>query len=98
VEQEPIEVARLEIDEAKEAYLQAAKGVTGSDIIEVWLNVPRYFVNLGGRGAPNVMLGPNRGGRFLFVPIAPTENEGVWRVVTAYWLSRARALRLYGDQ
>jgi hypothetical protein len=98
VEREALEVTALGLDEIKEAYLEAAKGVTGRDIIEVWLNTPRYFANLTGRGAPNVMLGPNRAGRFLFVPIAPVDRAGTWRVITAYWLNRARALRLYGDE
>ena len=94
VEREDLGVEALMLDTAKEAYIQAAHGVTGNDVFEVFTNAPHFYRNVGGRGAPGVILGPNRDGRFLLVAIAPVE-DGLWRVVTAYWLGESRRRRRY---
>jgi hypothetical protein len=46
-----------------------------------------------------MMLGPNQKGRFLMVGIRFVE-DGTWRMITAYWLDRKDALKLYeiGDR
>ena len=71
----------------------ADHGVTPLDVQEVRDHQPHFFV-----ARPEhfgyVMLGPNRAGRYLYVPMIEV-SPGLWRVITAYWLSNRRAERLY---
>ena len=95
LERADLGVESLLLDTAKESYIQAAHDVSGSDVFEVFANAAHFYRNTSGKGAPAVMLGPNRAGRFLTVAIAPVEAEGVWRVVTAYWLRDSCGRRRY---
>lgn len=70
--------------------------VTPLDVVEVWANAPKYFYSRTNRNASYVMIGPNGRGRFLFVPLAPTVETGIWAPATAYWMNARRARRLYG--
>jgi uncharacterized DUF497 family protein len=91
-----IEIASLLIDEAKEAYI-GTKGVQFADILEVLAGAPRFFVSFDRRGERYAMLGPNQAGRYLLTAIANVD-EGVWRVVSAYWLRANRGRRLYEER
>ena len=82
-------VQDLDLDYELEAHLRE-RGISGkhivsfAEILEVFDGVPEYFKNSPGRRAPLVMVGPTLDGRFLCVPIEPTEKFGVWHPVTAY--------------
>jgi uncharacterized DUF497 family protein len=91
-----IEVDSLLIDEAKEAYI-ATKGVSFNNILEVFANAPHFFVSYNEVGSRYAMLGPNLSGRYLLTAIAQID-EGVWRVVSAYWLRSTRGRRLYEEE
>ena len=68
--------------------------VTPGDVHEVRDNQPHFYdARPGYEGV--VMLGPNQAGRFLYLAMLEVEPLGVWQVITAYWLQRRRALRLY---
>ncbi len=95
MERTELEVAELTADDRKRAYL-LTKGVSFVDVLEVFLGHPRYFHSRSVSGERFAILGPNKGGRFLLVPILPGDSHGVWRVVTAYWLNERRARRFYG--
>jgi hypothetical protein len=92
-----IEVTEIIIEEAKEAYIEDVKGVSYSDVLDVFENKPRFFVSYGARGERFEMLGPNASGRFLLTGMAEVDG-GTWRVVTAYWLRSSRGRRLYGEE
>jgi hypothetical protein len=96
LERADLGVEWLLLDTAKESYIQTAHRVSGTDVFEVFANAPHFYRNTSGKGAPGVMLGPNRAGRFLTVAIAPVDSAGAWRVVTAYWLRESRGRRRYG--
>ena len=89
-----IPVEDLEIEAPKVAYL-ATKGVTVDDVYEVFWNAPRYAMSPGVLGPRFAMLGPNRAARYLLVAIAPMDNVGRWRVITAYWLRESRGRKNY---
>lgn len=78
-----IDVAALLFDDENEAKF-AAHRVTAGEVQEVHDKWPRYYVNLSGRRASHVMVGPTRVGRVLIVPIEETGWSGVWRPVTAF--------------
>jgi hypothetical protein len=88
----------IRIDPPKSRYIEEQKGVELADILEVFGNEPRYFVRVIGRRVGYSMLGPTRAGRFLLTPIVPTADEGIWRVVSAYWLPSRQGRRLYEEE
>lgn len=62
----------------------ARHGVSAGDVLAVWLGDPRYRRNRKGRAASHQMIGPDAGGRFVAVFVAPVPGRpGTWRVVTA---------------
>jgi hypothetical protein len=69
--------------------------VTPADVEEVLDNAPRFARSNRDEGATHFMLGPTKAGRFLFAAIVETPITGRWYVVTAYWMSRTRADRIY---
>lgn len=82
-------VEHLHLDDALATHLEE-RGISGKHIVSfaeiqgVYQGAPEYFANSPGRRAPAVMVGPTLEGRFLCVPIEPTDTWGVWRPVTAY--------------
>lgn len=82
-------------DDQNEDHLLGEHDVTIADVEEVRQNKPRFFVNLPDRGGSHVMVGPDFGGRFYFVALAPTPIRGCWRPVTGWSMNRAQALKLY---
>ena len=69
--------------------------VKPEDLDEVLHNAPRFFTNWPDRTASHVMLGPDNSGAFIFAAIDPTNQDGVWYPLTAHWMARRRALRIY---
>jgi hypothetical protein len=68
-----IEVASLDISEAKATYI-ATKGVSIADVTEVFENRPRFFSETTAPGNVRYsFLGPNLSDRFLLVAIAPVD-------------------------
>jgi hypothetical protein len=50
--------------------------------------------NRSGRAAPFVLLGFDEQGRCLAIPIAPTHDRWVWRVITAWYCKAGEEARL----
>ncbi|HLF79746.1 MAG TPA: hypothetical protein VJB57_19870 [Dehalococcoidia bacterium] len=96
-EPDEIEVLELEFDDENLQHL-ADHGVEQADVLDVWLNAPRFFRNLEGRGGTHVMLGPDKSGRFFYIALVQTGVDGRWRPVTGYPYNRRRALRYYGGE
>lgn len=89
-------VDELEIDLAFQEHLAQRATydkhrVTIGEILGVHQNQPGYFLNQSSnlenpeqRRAPLILVGPTPAGRFLAVPLEPTNSFGTWRVVTAF--------------
>lgn len=82
------------ISDEKAEYIQRRHGVSRDDVWAVFINEPRYFVDERQRFA---MIGPTASGRFLVVGIMPEGEDGLWRLITAYWLGTRRARLIYGE-
>lgn len=54
------------------------------DVLAVLDRDPRFFKNRRGRAAAKLMIGPDRSGRILAVPIMETPVQGRWRPITAW--------------
>ena len=72
-------------------------GTTPDDVEAVLRNAPQFFVNLPGRSATHVMVGPRPDGVFFFVAIGPTLRAGVWRPITAWRWHERLARRIYKE-
>jgi uncharacterized protein len=69
--------------------------VTPDDVVEVLVNQPHYYDAKPDKESL-VVLGPNRAGRYLLVVVVEAVVlPDAWYVVTAHWLNRRRAERLY---
>ena len=73
----------LEFDEYNEAEM-AAHGVTVREVLQVLERGFRVLRNRNESSAPFLMVGRTYGGRWLTVPIAPTQQPGIWRPATAF--------------
>ena len=78
-----VEVTDLKFDDANTDKLHS-HGVTVREARQVLLNAPRFLRNRSEGGAPFVLIGPTFGGRFITLPIDPTDERGVWRPRTGY--------------
>jgi uncharacterized DUF497 family protein len=92
-----LEVDDFEWDEVNIAHLLERHSTDFNDINEVLDSRPQYFTNLAERAGSHVMIGPNYAGRFFFAAIVRTSRVGIWRVITAWSLSRRDALKLYEE-
>jgi hypothetical protein len=88
-------VTDLAISQDKAAYVLSEKRVSEDDMREVLALSQRFFVRQGEAGPEYSALGPSLSGRYLTIAIAPLEEEGYWRLITAYWLDERRGRRLY---
>lgn len=79
----PVRIYGLQLDDGNEAEC-AGHGVTAREVLQVLDEAPRFFPNKRGHRAPLVMVGPTYGGRFLTVPLAPTDEPTIWRPATAW--------------
>lgn len=73
----------LEIDEEVEAHL-ARHGVRAGEIWEVVSNTHLLIPNREQGGGRVYLLGATNGGRILKASLAPTDDPGTWRPVTAF--------------
>jgi uncharacterized DUF497 family protein len=92
-----LEVDDFVWDEVNIAHLLERHGTDFNDINEVLDNRPQYFTNLPDRAGSHVMIGPNYVGRFFFAAIVTTSQRGIWRVITAWSMSKREALKLYEE-
>lgn len=73
----------LEFDDDNIAELDR-HGVAVEDVEAVFFGTPRFFKNKRGRAGTRLMVGPDRGGRLLAVPIVETAVDGRWKPITAW--------------
>lgn len=50
--------------------------------------------NRSGRAAPYVLIGRDEQGRCLAIPVAPTHDRLIWRVITAWYCKKSEAAKL----
>lgn len=86
----PRDAEDLEFDEVNEAHL-ARRGITATDVTQVWLNSPTYVPNKKGLTAAWLMLGDTEGGRSLTVAVLTLEQVLRLRPITG-WNSTAGEL------
>jgi hypothetical protein len=92
-----IAVDQIFVSDSKADYV-AARDITVSDVFEALANAPRFFVRRHPESGEEQysMLGQTHTGRWLQVAIEEMDkDEGLWRLITAYWLNSQRGLRLY---
>ena len=73
----------LEIDEEVEHHL-ARHGVRAGDVWEILSNTHLLFPKREHADERIYLLGPTNGGRILKVSLAPTDEPGTWRPITAF--------------
>lgn len=66
-----------------------AHGVRPSDVLDVLESEYVIVPNRRNRQASHLLIGRDRAGRCLAIPIEPTYDDVVWRPVTA-WLCKPR--------
>lgn len=86
----PCDAEDLEFDEINEAHL-ARRGITATEVVQVWLNGPVYVPNKKGLTATWLMLGDTAGGRSLTVAVLTVETVRRLRPITG-WNSTAGEL------
>ena len=78
-----IDVWDLLIDDANRDKLHS-HGVSVRQALEVVDENPRLLTNATRTGAPFLLVGPDRHGTFITLPIDPTGEYGTWRPRTGY--------------
>ena len=73
----PIHVDELTWDDEIDAPL-ARHQVSQDDVVAVTKSDFLSFNNLPDRGGTQIMIGPDKSGRILYVSIKPTSMPGVW--------------------
>jgi hypothetical protein len=77
-------ITGLEFDDFNIAEI-AAHGVRRQEVVEVFESGYRLIRNAKRhKNQPYVMIGRTLGGRWLSIPIGPTDQEGIWRPATAF--------------
>ncbi len=71
----------------------AAHGLTIEEVDQILDEEHVIVPNRKGRRAPILLIGRNRGGWCIAVPLEPTYDVGCWRPITA-WPCKASELRL----
>ena len=67
--------------------------ISPDDVLAVLYGQPKFFANKKGRSGTRLMIGPDRSGRLLAVPIVETPVRGVWRPITAWPANEAQETR-----
>ena len=62
----------------------AEHGISDRRALEVLEEVHIIVPNRKGRAAPLLLIGLDRGGACISIPIQPTQEDGVWRPITAW--------------
>jgi hypothetical protein len=91
------EIDSLEFDDYNVEEI-ARHGVTTREVREVLAGNYRLLRNAKKHRAPYLMVGPTLGGRWLTVPIAPTEIPGTWRPATAFDASPGHITKATGGK
>jgi hypothetical protein len=78
-------------DEEIDAHF-ARHWVSRADVIAVARSEFLGFENLPDRGGTHIMIGPDEGGRILYISIKPTMTPGLWEPVTGWESRLARQL------
>lgn len=74
----------------------AAHGLSARQVFQVLENESIILVNRKGRRAPYLMIGLDKGGSCIAIPIEPTYDPTVWRPVTAWRCKDAERAKLQG--
>ena len=77
----PRDAEDIEFDDINELHL-ARHGVTATEVVQVWLNMPVYVQNKKGVTAAWLMLGDTEGGRSLTVAVLTIETMCRLRPIT----------------
>jgi hypothetical protein len=75
--------ALLVDDDNEEKFWQ--HGITADQVLQILDGVYRIKRNRKERRASHLLVGRDRQGHCLAVPIEPTHERGVWRPVTAWY-------------
>jgi hypothetical protein len=86
----PRDAEDLEFDEVNEVHL-ARRGITATEVVQVWTDGPVYVPNKKGLTATWLMLGDTSGGRPLTVAVLTIERLLRLRPITG-WNSSAGEL------
>src|SRR6266498_2575597 len=88
-----VRIEELQIDEYNEAEM--AHHNVGRDEIDEVLNGDYRLLRNSGKypNQPYLMVGRTAAGRWLTIPIGPTEMPGVWRPGTAFGSKRQEIMR-----
>ena len=78
-----LDVWDLLIDDVNREKMHA-HGVSVRQAFEIVDERPRLLRNDSEEGAPFLLVGPDKGGTFLTLPIDPTAEYGTWRPRTGY--------------
>ena len=88
-----LQVDDLLFDEVNESKF-GDHGITAEQVLDV-LALPHVIErNRGGRSASHLLIGRDRGGRCLAVPIEATYDKQLWRPVTAWPCKPGEELKL----
>jgi hypothetical protein len=86
-------IAQLEITESTADKLWSHR-IVARQVRSVLFGRTVVTRNRSGRAAPYVLLGRDEQGRCLAIPIVPTDDPVVWRVVTAWYCKLSEAAKL----
>jgi hypothetical protein len=90
-------IDELDFDEFNLAEMER-HGVTRKEVVEVLTGAYRLLRNARRhRNQPYIMVGRTLGGRWLSVPLGPTETEGIWRPATAFPAPQTHITKAGGD-
>jgi hypothetical protein len=78
-----LDVFWLEIDEEVEKHIDR-HGIQGAELIEILSNRHLTFPNRDEGQGRIYLLGKTDAGRLIKVSLAPTDDSGTWRPVTAF--------------
>jgi hypothetical protein len=69
-------------------------GITAEQVLDVLDGSVAIFRNRKGRRASHIIIGRDRGGMCLAIPIEPTQDPVVWRPITAWSCKESARSRL----
>ncbi len=88
-----IEIDAIEVDDYNESEMNR-HGVSVREVLQVVNGDFEVLRNAKAHDAPYLMVGKTLAGRWLTIPIVPTDQPGVWRPATAFPARQADRTRL----
>ncbi len=88
-----IEIARFQITDTAADKLWS-HGLVARQVRSVLSGRTVLTRNRAGRAAPYMLLGRDEQGRCLAIPIVPTDDRLIWRVITAWYCKPSEAAKL----